>query len=103
MVIAKCTKKISDKDQKAQELIVTRVEENILTLLTSCATAYDMWEKLTTVYEAKSKVLWLNLWHRLFIDKSCADWYSSMIIKLTVKSERSTWKNKFCESFANNG
>lgn len=40
---------------------------------------------------------------RLFMDKSCVDWYSSMIIKLTMNSEWSTWKNKFCESFANKG
>ncbi|ESN94358.1 hypothetical protein HELRODRAFT_164187 [Helobdella robusta] len=40
---------------------------------------------------------------RLFMDKSCADWYSSMIIKLTLNSEWSIWKNKFCESFANQG
>lgn len=40
---------------------------------------------------------------RLFMDKSCADWYSSMIKKLTMDSEWSTWKSKFCESFANKG
>ncbi|ESO04465.1 hypothetical protein HELRODRAFT_172852 [Helobdella robusta] len=40
---------------------------------------------------------------KLFMDKSCADWYSSMIIKLTLNSEWSIWKNKFCESFANSG
>lgn len=40
---------------------------------------------------------------RLFMDKTCIDWYSSMIIKLTINSEWSTWKNKFCESFANKG
>lgn len=40
---------------------------------------------------------------RLFMDKTCADWYSSMIIKLTMNSEWITWKNKFCESFANKG
>ncbi|KMQ82740.1 hypothetical protein RF55_22015 [Lasius niger] len=40
---------------------------------------------------------------RLFMDKSCVDWYSSMIIKLTMDSEWSTWKSKFCESFANKG
>ncbi|ESO08502.1 hypothetical protein HELRODRAFT_169359 [Helobdella robusta] len=40
---------------------------------------------------------------RLFMDKSCADWYSSMIIKLTLNSEWSIWKNKFCKSFANQG
>lgn len=40
---------------------------------------------------------------RLFMDKSCADWYSSMIIKLTMNSEWSTWKTKFCESFTSKG
>lgn len=40
---------------------------------------------------------------RLFMDKTCVDWYSSMIIKLTIDSEWSTWKEKFCESFANKG
>lgn len=40
---------------------------------------------------------------RLFMDKSCMDWYSSMIIKQTINSEWSIWKNKFCESFTNKG
>lgn len=40
---------------------------------------------------------------RLFMDKSSVDWYSSMIMKLTINSEWSTWKEKFCESFANKG
>ena len=38
---------------------------------------------------------------RLFMDNSCADWYSSMIIKLTLNSDWIIWKNKLCESFAN--
>lgn len=40
---------------------------------------------------------------RLFMDRSCADWYSSMIIKLTMDSEWSSWRSKFCESFTNKG
>lgn len=40
---------------------------------------------------------------RLFKDQSCVDWYGSMIIKLTINSEWSTWKSKFCESFVNKG
>lgn len=40
---------------------------------------------------------------RLFMDKTCVDWYSSMIIKLTIDSEWTTWKKKFCETFANKG
>ena len=37
------------------------------------------------------------------MDNSCADWYSSMIIKLTLNSDWTIWKNKLCESFANQG
>ena len=40
---------------------------------------------------------------RFFMDKSCSDWYSSMVIKLTMDSEWSIWKNKFCESFTHKG
>lgn len=40
---------------------------------------------------------------RLFLDKSCIDWYNSMMIKLTMDSEWKIWKTKFCESFANKG
>lgn len=40
---------------------------------------------------------------RLFMDKSCTDWYHSMIIKLTWDSDWTEWKNKFCDSFANKG
>ncbi|CAB3244666.1 unnamed protein product [Arctia plantaginis] len=62
----------------------------------------DMFEKEclrleVTKDEKKIEVL------RLFMDKSCADWYSSMIMKLTLNSEWCTWKNKFCETFANKG
>jgi len=37
---------------------------------------------------------------RLFLDKSCLDWYSSMLIKLTLDSEWINWRNKFCETYA---
>lgn len=40
---------------------------------------------------------------RLFMDKSCTDRYSSMIIKLTGDSEWKIWKNKFCETFSSKG
>jgi len=40
---------------------------------------------------------------RLFMDKSATDWYSSMIMKLSLNSEWSIWKQKFCETFANKG
>lgn len=40
---------------------------------------------------------------RLFLMDSCLDWYGSMLIKHTVDSEWSVWKNKFCETFADKG
>ena len=40
---------------------------------------------------------------RLFLEKPCLDWYSSMITKLTVNSEWKRWKGKFLETFANKG
>lgn len=45
-----------EKDNRAQELIATRVEEKVLAYLLSCQSAYDMWQKLCTVYESQSKV-----------------------------------------------
>ncbi|XP_069364722.1 uncharacterized protein [Maniola hyperantus] len=40
---------------------------------------------------------------RLFLEDSCLDWYSSRLIKCTVNSEWSTWKENFCETYADRG
>lgn len=40
---------------------------------------------------------------RLFLEKSCTDWYSSMMIKLSLQSEWSEWKSNFLHTFANKG
>ncbi|XP_041979495.1 uncharacterized protein LOC121733345 [Aricia agestis] len=40
---------------------------------------------------------------RLFLEKSCLDWYSSMALKLTVNSEWNEWRKKFLETFENQG
>lgn len=40
---------------------------------------------------------------RLFLEKSCLDWYSSMMIKLSGQSEWSEWKRNFVETYANKG
>lgn len=37
---------------------------------------------------------------RLFIEGSCLDWYSSMLIKHTINSKWVTWKNNFCGTYA---
>lgn len=40
---------------------------------------------------------------RLFLDDSCQDWYSSMLIKYTITSKWSLWKENFCETYADKG
>lgn len=62
----------------------------------------DTFEKECTRFEVTSDEKKIEIL-RLFMDRSCVDWYSSMIIKLTINSEWQTWKIKFCETFANKG
>lgn len=38
-----------------------------------------------------------------FLQHSSLDWYSCMLIKLTVESDWNIWEKNFCETFANNG
>lgn len=40
---------------------------------------------------------------KLFLEKSCLDWYSSMMIKLSIDSEWEKWRKSFIETYANKG
>lgn len=40
---------------------------------------------------------------KFFLEFSSVDWYSCMLMKLTVESEWNKWEKKFCETFANKG
>lgn len=40
---------------------------------------------------------------RIFLDKSCLEWYNSMILKFTLQSEWSEWKRTFCHTFERKG
>lgn len=40
---------------------------------------------------------------KLFLEKPCLDWYSSMMMKLTINSEWEKWKKSFIETYANKG
>ncbi|KAJ8670962.1 hypothetical protein QAD02_002221 [Eretmocerus hayati] len=62
----------------------------------------DMFERECTRFEIvvdseKIEIL------RLFLEKSSSEWYSSMLIKLTLDSEWKEWKEKFCETYTNKG
>lgn len=40
---------------------------------------------------------------RLFLDESCLDWYNSMLIKHTINSEWSIWRDNFYKTYADKG
>lgn len=95
-------KLMEDKQQSLKNIAEKFVIEKFCSKNTNASQWIEVFEKEclrfdVTTDEKKIEIL------RLFMDKTCVDWYSSMIIKLTMNSEWSTWKNKFCESFANKG
>lgn len=40
---------------------------------------------------------------RLFLERSCTDWYSSMMIKHSFDADWSEWKLNFLQTYANKG
>lgn len=40
---------------------------------------------------------------RLFLEKSCSDWYRATITKLSINNNWNEWKNRFLETFADRG
>lgn len=40
---------------------------------------------------------------RIFLEKNCLDWYGSTMIKLTLRSKWSQWKQNFCDTYEYKG
>ena len=55
-----------NKDAKAQEVVVTRLDEKVLTHILTCSFSAEMWTKLKTVYEKQSQVSVHLLQQRFF-------------------------------------
>ena len=55
-----------NKDAKAQEVVVTRLDEKVLTHILTCTSSAEMWTKLKTVYENQSQVSVHLLQQRFF-------------------------------------
>lgn len=54
------------KDAKAQTLLVTRMSDDIMLHLISCTTSAEMWKKLLSVFEHKSRKPASTLFNRNF-------------------------------------
>ncbi|XP_063360269.1 uncharacterized protein LOC134649446 [Cydia amplana] len=101
-LLAKLIESTQESKQQSLKNIADKfVIEKFTSKHSNAAQWMDIFEKECERYqisdEKKIEVL------RLFMDKSCADWYSSMIVKLTMNAEWSEWRKKFCESFVNKG
>ena len=105
--LAKILDKLIETQQQNNEISITKIAAKfILNKFTNKNSNAFQWINnfedecsRLRVFQDKNKIILL----KLFLDKSCLDWYSSMIIKLTSDSEWETWKNTFCETFANKG
>lgn len=69
-------------DAKAQQLIVTRMEEGPLTHILSCETACEMWSKLKSVYDKESVVSIHLLQQKFFLMDFQGESVSSYISKI---------------------
>ncbi|XP_018402111.1 PREDICTED: uncharacterized protein LOC108779237 [Cyphomyrmex costatus] len=73
-------------DAKAQEIIVTRMEESPLVHLLSCKTSHEMWEKLLSVYEKKSKLKhFIPAWESTAVESQTVQELTS---RLLIEEER---------------
>lgn len=68
-------------DAKAQELIVTRMEQGPLTHLLSCESSKEMWTKLKSVYD-KESVVSVHLLQQKFFSMEFGDTVSNYISQL---------------------
>lgn len=85
-------------DAKAQELLVTRMEQGPLTHLLSCESAHEMWSKLKTVYDKESVVSIHLLQQKFFLlkfDSSVSNFISEIEdIKTKLKAAGETLSEK---------
>lgn len=51
------------------------------------------------IEEDKKKIEML----KFFLENSSLDWYSCMLMKITINSEWNIWEKNFCDTFANKG
>lgn len=103
----KLLEKLIDNTQVTRDQNLKRISEKfVLEKFTSKDINANQWidnfEKECIRFDVTEDIKKIEIL-RLFLDKSCSDWYCSMIIKLTRDSEWTIWKDRFCETFLNKG
>ncbi|XP_049868057.1 uncharacterized protein LOC126373991 [Pectinophora gossypiella] len=105
--LEKLLEKFMEKTQESKHQSLKHIAEKfVIEKFTSKNSNANLWidtfEKECERFEVTTDEKKIEIL-RLFMDKSCADWYSSMLIRFTMNAEWSMWKAKFCETFTNKG
>lgn len=100
-------KLIESTEKKENQQNIQNISEKFIiekfTSRNSNATQWiDNFEKECMRFNIKKDETIIEIF-RLFLDKPCQDWYSSMVTKLTVNTEWNEWKCKFLETFKHRG
>ena len=105
--LVKILEKLSEKDNKPKQQNLKKVSEKfVIEKLTGINSNAHQWitvfkkefHRFETIQDAERIEIF-----RLFLEKSCLDWYSSRLIKLKLNSEWGKWKENFCETYGNKG
>lgn len=106
-LLIKLLENLSDKSQNKTEKNLKKVAEKfVIEKFTNKNPSVNQW---IGIFESECKRLDIQKDEeiieilRLFLEGSCLDWYSSMLIKLTLDSEWKVWRKNFCETYANKG
>ena len=76
------------KDAKAQEVLIVRMEEEIISYVMQCETAKEMWSKLESIFERKSEVsthLLNEQFYNLKFENETVNSFITKVINLQAK------------------
>lgn len=103
----KLLEKLIENTQKSEERSLTTItKEFMIEKFSSKITNANQWinefEKECERFEIKQDKKRIEAL-KFFLDKPYLDWYSCMLLKLSINSEWDQWRKIFCETFANKG
>lgn len=103
----KLLEKLIENTQKSEETSLIKItKEFMIEKFSSKITNANQWinefEKECERFEIKQDKRRIEAL-KFFLDKPYLDWYSCMLLKLSINSEWDKWRKIFCETFANKG
>lgn len=92
-------KLIETQKQSTNKSVANIAEQFIIEKFSNKNSNATQWMKEFEIVQDEKKIVML----KLFLEKSCIDWYQSMIMKYSIESKWENWKKIFSETYANKG